>query len=422
MRRRSTTAMAGAAGIATISMLFLAGCTAEPTPTPTEPAPVETTEPALYDGPSLFIGDELAWFVPDAAALMKLLPGAVDATEPSDQLTVISDGGGAGAVPSVCEVLAYEMQMDAISARTVEWAGEKSSDAAGGKLTVMQYPSEEGVQSMFASLRSAVEPCADFQYSGPSSFSQVVDLDGDIDVLTGFVSLSDGDWQWNAFYGYVAAGNVLVQLVHPADEGTEFDGEAIAALLSDVAEDADDKLRVKLTEHPPSPEDGARDDPAAAWSDWQITANRIGPLRIGDPLEGALAAIPGVETQSEFGEWTLTDAEGDSLALRSEDNATVTMLRAGAENLWSTEDLVDGSALPSAEGVRIGDPASAAFDALPGGTHARVVASGQEQYWSATRDGNVIKFALDPTTPDDPNAAIVGIIVAGPDARSIPTF
>jgi len=425
MRRRLVTARAIVACAATISLILLAGCAAEsiPTPTLTEPAPAETAEPALYDGPALFIGDELDWFVPDTAALLNLLPGSADATGPSDQLTVVSDGGGEPAVPSICDVLAYEVQMDAIAARTVEWSNEKSSDAAGGKFTVMQYPGEGNVQAMVASLRSAGESCADFGYSGPSSFSQVVDLDGDIDVLTGFVSMGDGDGQWNALYGYVAAGNVLVQLVQPADEGAEFDGEAIAMLLRDVAEDADDKLRAKLTENPPAPDDGARDDPAAAWSDWQITANQIGPLRTGDPVEDALAAIPGVQTHSERdGEWILTDAEGDSLTLRSEDGVTITSLMAGAENLWGTEELVDGAALPSAEGARIGQPASAAFDAFPGGTHVRVVSSGQEQYWSANRDGGVIKFALDPDAPADSNAAIVGILVAGPDSRSIPTF
>lgn len=435
MRRHPAMLSARAAGAAlTIAALLLAGCTAQPPAAAPDPEPsasdVPSTTPepsaqAPYDGPLQFVGDELAWFVPDIPELTRLLPGAVDVTAPRDHLEVVSDGSGVVAKPSACYALAYEVQMHALGARSVDWADANSVPRMRGHLSVMQFASPKQVQTMFAALRKAGRSCAKFTYGGPAKFTQVIDLDeeSDVEVLTGLVDAGDDDWQWHAFYGYAAIGNVLVQLVHPADDDDEYDSRAIAELLAATAQEAADALREKLTKNPPASTGHKRDDPDAAWSTWHVTPTSIGPIRIGDTVDDALASIPGVDVESENdGMWELESTEGATLTVRSADGKKVTALIAGAESLWGKDVVVDGAVLPSAGDVRVGDRLSDAVEAFPGGTFARVVAAGQYQYRVAARDGGVIVFALDPMDPDDADATIVGLIVLGAGAQAIPKF
>src|SRR5690606_14932545 len=109
------------------------------------------------------------------------------------------------------------------------------------------------------------------------------------------------------------------------------------------------------------------------------------------------------------GEWTIAGADGAALTVRSDDGSTVSELMVGAESHWEGDVLVDGELLPTAGGVGIGDPLSAALDAFPGGTHIAMIAPGQRHYSVGTRESGTVVFALDPNDQGQDASTIVGI-------------
>lgn len=93
---------------------------------------------------------------------------------------------------------------------------------------------------------------------------------------------------------YSSVGNVIVEIWQPFAGEPTFDTEAAVALLRDRASEAKGRLVDALTADPPAAaETPAAVDPAAPWSEWRITADGVGPVRLGVELDQAIAAVPG---------------------------------------------------------------------------------------------------------------------------------
>lgn len=82
----------------------------------------------------------------------------------------------------------------------------------------------------------------------------------------------------------------------------------------------------------------------------------------------------------------------------------------------------DGAALPSADGVKVGDPVSAAVAAFPEGTDLRIVSSGEYFYEWSTREGMTLRFRLDRDSVGDDGAVITGITLEDATLRTALIF
>lgn len=414
-RSRENTRGAGvAAAVMAVVLMALSACAAEPeagpsaTPTTTSPSP--TPEP--YAGPLTFAGDDLDAFALTPDEVAGLLPGAAPAGAVTDELLQYSDGGGPDFDPAVCVLLLSEMSMRSVAARTVPWEDPEDSGNSG-RQQILQFASEEQASTRMDQLTSTIEQCAQFDAQGPGTFETAVapELEG-VRAFAGTLTLDSSGNRWRVHHGFASVGNVLVELWQPALDGSEFDAERAALLLRDRAVEAKAALIADLTENPPATETPTPADPAAPWSEWQMSGTGVGPLMFGAARESALAAVPGATVQEV--EWTesfarLWSGDGDeALVLHfTDDGATLIAVTAGIANMEGDVE-PDGAALPAAGAVRIGASLSDAAAAFPGGTFIRVVSSGEYFYQWASRDGGVIRFRADRDYAD-PAAVITGV-------------
>ena len=179
----------------------------------------------------------------------------------------------------------------------------------------------------------------------------------------------------------------------------------------------------ELTANPPAPVDTpAAADPAAPWSAWQITPVGVGPVQLGVELDEAIAAAPGARIQEpewEGGPTRLIAADDSaSLLLETQEGGTlVSALTVGIANTVGDRS-DDGAALPSADGVKVGDPVSVAVAAFPEGTDLRIVSSGEYFYEWSTREGVTLRFRLDRDSVGDDGAVITGITLEDATLRN----
>jgi hypothetical protein len=405
------------AGISAVGMLLaITACAPEPEPRPTATTATETPAPDPYAGPLLFTGDELAWFLPAADEIEATIPGTTDVPELSASLVQISDGFGAELDPQSCVVLLTEASLGAIGARTITWPGAAGDDRQGS-FHVLQFADETQAQNRMDDYAAAAEGCAQFTLDGQaSSFTNTVVDEGDgVRAIAGSLLLDYGtasDGEYRSYYGVASVGNVLVEFWQPFEGEPTIDTAAAAQLLSDRAHQAVEQLVEELTENPPVEREPIAVDANAAWSAWEIGFDAVGPLRLGEEIETVVSAAPGAEAvrpEGGFGEWELRSPEGTArLALSPEEDGTaVASIRAGDISLYG-QAAADGSALPRAGGVGVGDPVSLAMTAFPEGTAVRIVAAGLYQYEVATRDGHVLIFHTDREVAED-GATIIGI-------------
>lgn len=411
-RRTFTRTMIGLVAVGTL--LGLAACAPEPEPTPTPTAAPETPEPAAYDGPLHFVGDELDWFVLSADEIAATIPGASDITEPTASLDQISDGHGAVLTPEICGVFLSEASLGSIGARTVTWT-TATAEPREGQFHVLQFADTEQAQRRMDDYVAAANACAEFTVDGtPSTFtSSVVDDDEGVRAVAGSLVLDYGnDQTWRTHYGVASVGNVLVEFLQTFDGDTTLDAAAAARLLNDRAVQARDLLVGELTATPPVPREESTPDAAAPWSQWDIGFDAVGPLRLGEPLTAVLAAAPGaevVEPGDGIGEWMLAGPEeGAELFIVPQQDATaVVSIRAGVISAYG-EPVPDGAPLPRAAGVGVGDPIESAIAAFPDGTAVHIIAAGLDHYAASTRDGRVLLFHSDRAV-GEPGATIIGI-------------
>jgi hypothetical protein len=138
-------------------------------------------------------------------------------------------------------------------------------------------------------------------------------------------------------------------------------------------------------------------------------------VRLGVELDEAIAAVPGARVDKP--EWvggttrlTSPDESASLLLWTQEGTSVVSAVSVGVGNV-AGEPTHEGASLPSAGGVRIGDPVSAAAAAFPEGTALRIISSGEYFYEWSSREGVVMRFRLDRDSTADPAAVITGITV-----------
>ncbi|MFK0401816.1 hypothetical protein ACIQTT_05755 [Microbacterium sp. NPDC090225] len=399
--------------VAAGSLLGLSACAPEPEPT-ADPAPTaapETPEPAAYDGPLHFVGDELDWFLLSADEIAAVVPGAADFSEPSASLLQVADGYGAMFDPETCGVFFLEASLGSIGARSITWQAENERQ---GRLSVLQFADEGQAERRMDDYVAASEQCATFTFDqSASSFdSAAIDEDG-VRTVVGSIELGTPDSGFRHYFGIASAGNVLVEFWHSYTGDSVIDADATARALHARADQAQELLIGELTANPPAPPtEPPAADAAAAWSDWTIGFDGVGPLRLGDDIDTAVATVPDAEVSAS--EWapdqrTLTSPDGSaSLQVQAQEGGkAVATILAGKIALYG-EPPVDGAVLPRAGEIRIGDPIENAMTAFPEGTSVRVVAAGLHFYEVATRGGRVLLFHADRDIAT-PGATVIGI-------------
>lgn len=409
----------GAIGIG--ALVALAACAPPPEGSPS-PTPSQTTPaPEPYAGPIVFVGDELAAFALTAEAIVGIVPEATEVGEPSPLLEQISDGGGDPADPSICEAFYAEQSLGTVGARTIEWKVPADPRYGFGRLHVLQFADEAQAQARMDQLLQAAQQCAAFTKGGPVTFDAVIpEASGDVRAFAG--TLVDPGLDWQTFGAFATAGNVIVQLWQPFTGDRAFDAEAAALLLQTRAEEARTGLIEELTENPPAAETDPSGDPGTVRSDWRIGVGGVGPLRLGDSVDAALAAagedVQVVEPEYDGGPWKLVAPEeaGSILVQPVEAGDAVWSITVGNERSLD-EAVNDGGALPLRGDIRLGAPVADAMDAYPGGTVVDVTSSGDDYYAVTTRDGQVFRFQADRDVVDE-GATIVGITVEDATART----
>ncbi|MDF2509952.1 MAG: hypothetical protein K0Q52_3811 [Microbacterium sp.] len=410
-------------GVVAIGVLAgLSGCvpapqsTPKPTAAPESPSPDPSPDP--YAGPVAFVGDELDWFLLSAEEISVLLPDVGEVSPAVPSLVQVSDGDGYEPKPSICRALFSESSLGSIGARTVTWTSALP-DVREGWLHVLQFADEAMATAHMDQYVEAAEQCREFDFGGArSSFaSSTAEGDGDVRAIAGSLILTYPEGGgFNLYKGYASVGNVIVEVAQPFLGEPAFDAEAAATLLRDRASEARAALIDELTENPPVPtEPPAAADPAAAWSEWEITTEGVGPVRLGVELDETIAAVPGatVEAPEYVGGVTrLISADGSaSLVLWTQEEGTIVSgVSVGSANV-AGDRTHDGASLPSAGGVRVGDTVSAAASAFPEGTALRIISSGEYFYQWSSREGVVMRFRLDRDSTVDGAAVITGITV-----------
>ncbi|MFJ2543255.1 hypothetical protein [Microbacterium sp. NPDC087589] len=412
--------MLGAIGIGALVALAACAPTPQTSSSPT-PSPSQTTPaPEPYAGPIVFVGDELAAFALTDAEIMGIVPEAAEVGDSSPVLEQISDGGGDPADPSICEALYAEQSLGAVGARTIEWKVPADPRYGFGRLHVLQLADEAQTQARMDQLLQAAQECAAFTKGGPVTFDAVIpEPSGDVRAFAG--TLVDPGLDWQTFSAFAATGNVIVQLWQPFTGDRTFDAEAAALLLQTRAEEARAGLIEELTENPPVAETDPSGDPGTVWSDWQIGVGGVGPLRLGDSVDSALAAAGEdaqvVDPEYDGGPWRVV-APGDagSILVQPVDAGdAVRSITVGNERSLD-EAFDDGAALPHRGDIRLGAPVADAMAAYPGGTVVDVTSSGDDYYAVTTRDGQVFRFQADRDVVEE-GSTIVGITVEDATAR-----
>ena len=409
----------GLIGTLSISaVIALSGCA--PTPPPPTPKPTaapESPAPDPYDGPIAFVGDELDWFLLSAEEIAGVLPDVGEVSPAVASLVQVSDGGGYEPVPAICNAVYAEVSIGSIGARSVTWTSALPEDRDGW-FHVLQFADEEAATARMDQYVAAAEQCAEFQFGGPSSFaSSTVEGEGGVRAVAGSLILTYPEGGGHSQYkGYASVGNVIVEMWQPFTGDPRFDAEAAAALLRDRMSEARAKLVAALTADPPAPaETAAPADPAAPWSEWEVTAAGVGPVRLGMELDAAIASVPDVTVEESAwpgGPTRLVSPDGSAslVLLTHEGGSVVAAVSVGDANVHGGRTH-DGAALPSASGVKVGDPVSSAFSTFPEGTALRVVSSAEYFYEWSTREGVVLRFRLDRDSAQQSDAVITGITV-----------
>lgn len=419
--------LVGAVAVGTL--LVLSACAPDPDPVPTQSSapPTRAPEPEPYDGPLVFVGDELDAFALTPDEVTSAFPGVSEVGDVEPVLEQISDGGGPDPVPAICWAPMIEQSLWSTGARSMSWTVPAEQEYYGsGRQIVIQFADEAQAGGRMDQLIDAAAQCAQFDWEGPAAFVATVleEADG-VRALAGTLHTGDGEFDTRWYVGFASVGNVLVQVFQPFTGEPAFDADATAVLLRDRAVQARAALIEKLTATPPAAPEEAAPDATVVWSEWTITTAGIGSIRLGAGIDEALATVVGAEVaepQYEGEPWKLTGEDGVSTLFiqPAPDGVTVASITAGA-NYSHDEVSQDGASLPAAQNVRVGSSIAEAKEAFPGGTTIRVVASGEDFYDVATREGRLIRFRAD-RDATDPAATIIGMTVEDATLRRGLTF
>lgn len=395
-----------------VAATMLTGCAPATAPqstlSPSEGPSSDATP--TYDGPLLFVGDELVSLLPSADSIAELFPDASAPGDATNVLEAIGDGGGPEYNPAVCSMFYREQALGGVGARVMEW--RSSANDWTGSAIATQFANPEQAAARFTEITEATENCESFTSDNSESFTDVAVGEGtDSTAVAGILVGVPGERQWKAVKAYALAGNTLVEVTHPFAGEADFDTQAIADLLTSVGDEAAAAVWATLDEGVDESTPEPQGDGGAPWTEWEITKASVGPVALGMTADEILTAVPGAEmTEAEFRPSRLSSADGAAymwITFDSEGHAA--QLAVGT--LRSIEPVEDGGALPALQGNRIGAPVSAIVAALPGGTFVHSGVSGDSIYAAADRDGRVVEVVL--ATGDwSPEGSVLGIRVA----------
>ena len=362
-------------GVVALAGLAAAGCdssepAADPDRSPTAADPSETapTDPVEAETPDpeiapVFAGDDLEKVILDADQVAAIFPSVTGVGEVSDYDPSVGETEGQIGDPATCMPLLWSSDWAlTVGVRSAAWSGADDVGNFGSEYAV-QAPSIEQAEESIDWYRSASEGCTTFTpreditdivYEWTPGAEETRD---NVDVIVG--TLAGGDGATASLQVQARAGNALVSISVPAEDGA---------------------------------------DPL---SEWEAGSGGIGPIRIGDTVDDVQAAV----------DWFDEPVEGDNYFTNANQASWSQQVDGGTLTITLTDDVVsgvevqadydysaaipdvDGSAFPSAGGVRIGDSALAASEAFPGGTVTYKLAPGVQQYGVADASGMLISFS-----------------------------
>jgi hypothetical protein len=398
-----------AIGAVALLGLAAAGCTpadppAEPEPTASEPAPdpeetePEETETVAPEVDPVFVGDDLERVLLDADRVGALFPSVTSVSDASDFDASVGETEGQIGDPAVCMPLLWTADWALTAgARHVQWQGDDDSLHYGQQYAV-QAPSVEQAEESFDWYEDAADECdtftprediTDITYEWAVGSEEERE---DVEVIVGTLS-GGGEGSEAAVQIQARAGNALVSISTSLGEALDADPGAIATSVADALESAIGELEPGGGSLPEAPEA----DGAAPLSEWEAGVGGIGPIRIGDSIDDVMQAV----------DWVEEPVEGENFFTYEPQSTWTQPFDGGTVNITLTDDRVsgvevaaddgapdpDGSGLPSAGGVRIGDTALAAAEAFPGGTVFYKLAPGVQQYSVADADGRILAFS-----------------------------
>lgn len=126
-------------------------------------------------------------------------------------------------------------------------------------------------------------------------------------------------------------------------------------------------------------------------ADWEVTFDGVGPLRLGMSTTEATAAVPQL-VQGRSADRYEIPGTGDDPALTA-DFLHDALVHIAVGQAW-VDTPVNGSRLPHARGIRVGESASIVQNAFPGGTYQSYVLDGVTAYIVSDREGRTLAFAV----------------------------
>lgn len=110
------------------------------------------------DGPEVFVGDELEWFLPDDSQLRALFPEAGSLAR-SAELGGIGEGEGVHTGPEECSMWFWGDDWAVVGLRTASWDN--------GAVAVRGFPTDDEAEHYFGGYSDTVDVCTDFAILGP---------------------------------------------------------------------------------------------------------------------------------------------------------------------------------------------------------------------------------------------------------------
>ncbi|MGO1545433.1 MAG: VWA domain-containing protein [Gulosibacter sp.] len=169
------------------------------------------------------------------------------------------------------------------------------------------------------------------------------------------------------------------------------------------------------------------EESASELSSWEVEFDRIGPIRLGDSMEQVQRAVPWLQApvegenfyamesySGETGGYQWTHYEGSDssgypaqlITLELNPDRTVRLIQVGNQWASSLEDFPDGSLLPAARGIRVGDTALTARYAYPDGTVFVNDVGGAWRYAVTDREGHSLAFVLSASSTENFSGAV----------------
>lgn len=210
--------------------------------------PSDPDAPRQLAGPPVYVGDELAWFVPEEAELRSLFAQAGTVTLGSS-LPIVGEGEGIGPANEACYPWYMSDTSAVIGARSAGWDVPSLGEYNSGVYRALQFPSGDQAAEYFAGFAGSADACASFEmidYDGSSVGSQTLSVSARSDTAIVVEQSSSDLWFGDLSRALLLEGNVVVEVITARDVGAAVDGERLLATLTDSAAAARSALTEKI--------------------------------------------------------------------------------------------------------------------------------------------------------------------------------